>query len=110
MIETLKKRNDFVKTYNKKKSFGNRNLVLYINKNNLYCSRVGITISKKVGKATVRNKIRRRMKEICRAYEDRIKDGYDLVFVIKKNVPDISFQELEGSFLHMLKISKMRKV
>lgn len=109
-METLKKRSDFVKTYNKKKSFGNRNLVLYINKNDLDYSRVGITISKKVGKATVRNKIRRRMKEILRAYQDRIKDGYDLVIVVKKNVPNISFQELKGSFLHIIKISKMRKL
>ncbi len=106
---TVKKYFDFKKAYDKGKSFGNRNLILYIRKNDLDYSRVGITISKKTGKAVVRNKIKRRMKEIYRNNEANIKDGYDLIFIIRRNVTDISFKDLESAFKHIIKISKMEK-
>ena len=82
-------------------------MTLYIKKNDLGYSRLGITVSKKIGKAVVRNKIRRRMKEIYWEFEPKIAQGYDLVFVVKKNVPDISFIELKSAFRHILKISKL---
>lgn len=109
MVKTVKSYFDFKKAYNKRKSFGNKNLVLYIRKNNLPYSRLGLTVSKKVGNAVVRNKIKRRMKEIYRSEVDKIKDGYDLIFVVKKHVPDLDFWELRGSFLHILRISNMYK-
>lgn len=77
-------------------------MTLYVRKNNLEYSRIGITVSKKIGKAVVRNKIRRRMKEIYREFEQDIAKGYDLVFVVKKNVL-ISFIELKSAFRHILK-------
>lgn len=110
MVQTVKSYFDFKKAYDKGKSFGNRNLILYIRKNDLEYSRIGITISKKTGNAVVRNKIKRRMKEIYREFLPDIKEGYDLIFVIRKNVPDISFQELRSAFKHILKVSKMLKV
>ena len=106
---TVKKYFDFKKAYDKGKSFGNRNLILYVRKNNLDYSRMGITISKKTGKAVIRNKIKRQMKEIYRNYESNIKEGYDLIFIVRRNVPDISFKDLESAFKHIIKISKMRK-
>ncbi|MDO5028170.1 MAG: ribonuclease P protein component [Bacillota bacterium] len=104
---TVKSYFDFKKAYSKGKSYGNRNLVLYVRKNNLAYTRVGFTVSKKVGTAVVRNKIKRRLREIFREYEDSIKEGYDLIFIVKRNVPDISFQQLRSAFFHILKISKM---
>lgn len=106
---TVKNYFDFKKAYDKGKSFGNRNLILYIRKNNLDYSRIGITISTKTGNAVVRNKIRRRMKEIYRKKESNIKEGYDLIFIIRRNVPDISFKDLESAFNHIIRISKMEK-
>lgn len=106
---TVKSYFDFKKAYDKGKSYGNRNLVLYVRKNKLDYSRLGITISKKTGKAVIRNKIKRQMKEIYRKYSPNIKEGYDLIFIIRRNVPDISFKELESAFKHILKVSKMEK-
>lgn len=106
---TVKSYFDFKKAYTTGKSYGNRNLVLYVRKNNLGYTRVGFTVSKKIGTAVVRNKIKRRLREIFRTYEDSIKEGYDLIFIVKKNVPDISFKDLKSAFYHILKISKMVK-
>lgn len=96
---------EFKKVYSNGKNYWNRNLTLYVKKNKLEESRVGFTITKKIGNAVVRNKIRRRMKEIYRLNLHLIKEGYDLVFIPKKNVIDISYKELESAMLHILKIS-----
>lgn len=106
---TVKKYFDFKKAYDKGKSFGNRNLILYVRRNGLDHSRLGITISKKTGKAVIRNKIRRQIKEIYREFEPNIKVGYDLIFIVRRNVPGISFADLKSAFKHILKISKMEK-
>lgn len=105
----LRKNMEFKKVYNGGKNFWNRNLVLYIKKNNLEEPRLGITITKKVGNAVVRNKIRRRIKEIYRLNLHRIKGGYDLIIIPKKNVVDISFKDLESALNHILKRSNMFK-
>ena len=55
----LKKDSDFRKVYKHGKSFANRNLVMYILDNKSDSTRVGISVSKKVGNAINRNKIRR---------------------------------------------------
>lgn len=105
----LRKNLEFKKVYSGGKNFWNRNLTLYIKKNGLEESRFGITITKKVGNAVVRNKIRRRIKEIYRLNFYRIKDGYDLIFIPKKNVLEISYDELESAVIHILRISRMLK-
>ncbi len=96
---------EYKKVYSNRDSYGNRNLVLYKKSNGLEYSRIGITAKKKIGNAVVRNKIRRRLKEICRVNMDTIKPGYDLVFVVKDSAPDISFKKLESAVFHILKIS-----
>lgn len=63
-------------------------------------SRVGFTVSKKIGNAVVRNRARRRLKECFRLNEDIITGCFDLVIVARK-------RSLEGDFHHMSK--KMRQ-
>ncbi len=101
----LRKNIEFKRVYNKGKNYWNRNLILYVRKNGLEETRLGITITKKIGNAVTRNKIRRRMKEIYRLNHHRVKNGYDLIFIPKKNVVDLSYIELENSLIHILKIS-----
>jgi ribonuclease P protein component len=105
----LRKNLEFKKVYSGGKNYWNRNLTLYKKKNNLQETRFGITITKKVGKAVIRNKIRRRIKEIYRKNLYRIKSGYDLIIIPKQNVVDISYKELESAMIHILKISNMLK-
>ena len=62
----LRKNLEFKKVYSSRNNYWNRNLILYKRKNNSENTRIGFSISKKVGNAVIRNKIKRRMKEICR--------------------------------------------
>ena len=108
-IYRLRSNMEFKKVYSGGKSYWNRNLVLYVKKNDLKYSRIGYSITKKIGNAVVRNKIRRRMKEINRLNFNRIKGNYDLIFIPKKNIVDISYIELESAVIHILKIAGLLK-
>lgn len=59
--------------------------------NGLSYNRFGITVSKKIGKAVVRNKVRRRIYEAFRLYESSLKTGYDMVIVAKNHALDSDF-------------------
>lgn len=100
---------EFKKVYSVGKNYWNRNFILYVRKNNLDETRVGFTITKKHGNSVVRNKMRRRMKEAYRLNFYNVKNGYDLVFIPKRNTVNISYKELEGSMIHILKIAKVLK-
>ena len=74
-------------------------LVLYAKKNRLGINRVGITVSKKLGGAVVRNRVRRRLREVYRLHEDRFLPGYDLVVVARSRAIDANFQDLCAAYL-----------
>ena len=94
-LNRLKKNKEFQRVYQCKKSFIGRYLVLYLKKNDLNYSRFGFVVSKKVGKAVERNKIKRRLKEICRLNFDRFKTGYDLIFIARIKIKGIGYQLVE---------------
>jgi len=65
--------------------------------------RVGISVSKKVGNAVVRNRMRRLVKEIVRHQEDRLIEHVDLVFIVRKGALNMPYKDLEKSILHVLR-------
>lgn len=99
----LKKNIDFQRVYSKRNINGNRNITVFFKKNNIKNKRVGFTITKKLGNAVTRNKMKRRLREIYRSNFNLLKDGYDYVFVMKKSSVGLSYSELEKSFKHVAK-------
>lgn len=51
----------------------------------------------------MRNRIRRKIKEIVRLNADRLQDGYDFILIVRKPALKMSYRELEGSILHVLR-------
>lgn len=76
-------------------------MVLYAKKNRLSQNRVGITVSKKLGGAVVRNRVRRRLREVYRLNESRFLPGYDIVVVARSRAVEASFQELCSAYLSL---------
>lgn len=76
-------------------------LVLYARKNRTQANRVGITVSKKLGHAVVRNRTRRRLREVYRLNESRFVPGWDVVVVARSRAVDASFDQLTGSYLSL---------
>ena len=77
----------FRRAYQRGRSQADALLVTYVVKNKLPCTRVGLTASKKIGKAVMRNRARRVMKAALFPLEGKIKSGYDIVFVARAKTP-----------------------
>ena len=76
-------------------------LVLYARKNRTGTNRVGITVSKKLGKAHVRNRVRRRLREVYRLNEDKFQPGWDIVVVARSRAVEAKFSRLTESYLSL---------
>ena len=83
--------------------FGDGYLVLYARKNRTGVNRVGITVSKKLGKAHIRNRIRRRLREVYRLNEAGFRSGWDIVVVARGKAVDAPFDKLTKSYLALAK-------
>ena len=74
-------------------------LVLYARRNKGGINRVGVTVSKKLGKAHIRNRIRRRVREVYRLNEDKFQPGWDIVVVVRSKAVESDFGKLTASYL-----------
>jgi len=108
----LRKREDFRKVYQRGKSIANRYLVMYQFDNPQLASyRFGISISKKIGNAVERNRIKRLIKEAIRSILEQyeIKLHKDFVFIARKPITELGFNEIKKNIeylfnkLHLLK-------
>ena len=84
-------------------AFANAYLVLYARRNRLGVNRVGITVSKKLGKAHVRNRTRRRIREVYRLNEEKFLPGWDIVIVARTKAVEAEFSRLTQSCLTLAK-------
>ena len=96
---TLKKNSDFRRLYAKGKSAVTPYLVLYARPNRLAENRLGYTVSAKLGHAVVRNRVRRRLREIYRLNAPRLKCGYDIVIVARARAVGAPYAKLDAAFL-----------
>ena len=74
-------------------------LVLYARKNRTDTNRVGITVSKKLGHAVVRNRVRRRLREVYRLNEDKFQSGWDIVVVARTRAIHAEFAQLVEAYM-----------
>ena len=81
--------------------YANGMLVLYARPNRLGQNRVGITTGKKLGHAVVRNRARRRLREVYRLNEAMFKPGYDIVVVARHKCVTADFQKLCKAYLSL---------
>ena len=78
-------------------------LVLYARRNRTGTNRVGITVGKKLGKAHIRNRTRRRIREVYRLNEEAFLPGWDIVVVARSKAVDAEFDRLTRSYLNLAK-------
>jgi len=96
-INRLKKKKDFEKVLKKGKGFKQDFLLCKIIKNNLKISRFGFIVSQKISKkATVRNKLKRKLSELVRVKLEKIKNGIDIIFIVFPGLENKDFWEIEG--------------
>ncbi len=94
-IVSLKSNKNFRRTYEKGSVFKSRLAILYLFPNGLEEKRVGYSVTRKIGKAVIRNRIKRLFREAYRIYYNDLKEGYDMVFVARKAAVDIKLEDMK---------------
>lgn len=100
---SLKENWIFRRLYAKGKSAVAPTMVLYCRKNGRGESRLGLTTGTKLGHAVVRNRVRRRLREIYRLQEHQLLPGYDIVVVARVRAVHSKYADLERDFLRLAK-------
>jgi ribonuclease P protein component len=106
---SLKKNSQFERVYKAGKAFPCKNLILIYIKTKTNELQIGFTVSKKVGKAVVRNKIKRRMKEGVKKVLGEIKTGHHIVITARACASQNTFKEISDSVRYLLKKAELLK-
>lgn len=107
--EHLRKSSDFKKIYSKGKSCADHFVVLFVLPNDLGRNRLGLSVSKKIGKAVKRNRIKRLFREVYRLNKDKLSQGLDLIFLARKDAIKLDFPKMEKSILRLYKRARILK-
>ncbi|MCY3638308.1 MAG: ribonuclease P protein component [Chloroflexi bacterium] len=104
----LRKSKDFVAARREGKSWADRMLVLVARRTDNECSRFGFSVSKRVGNAVVRNRIKRRLKEAARTeYLPRLSESWDLVVIARKDAANADYHRLNRSLRRLFRRAKI---
>ena len=96
---SLKENHIFRRLYQKGKTAADGRLAIYVRPNGRTGNRLGLTVSTKLGHAVVRNRTRRRLREVYRLHEDQFLPGWDIVLVGRGKALDGDFAAITASFL-----------
>ena len=106
--QRLKTSKDFSTVFSARRKYRAKGIALYYRKNSLGFDRLGLTVSKKLGNAVVRNKIKRRIREIFRQNKNSEKPSLDLVARPESNFLAINYAEFEQIWQKSLNDIKKR--
>lgn len=98
----LKRRNDFRRVFQAGKSFANRQfVVIAYERASSGPPRIGISVSKKIGNAVVRNRCKRLIKEITRHWISSLRPGTDYVIIARTPVVQMDYKQIKSSLYHV---------
>jgi len=103
----IKKDKEFQLVFKKGESFANRQFVVYVlEKPDQDYFRIGLSVSKKVGNAVVRNQVKRYIRQTFLELKNEIDVEKDYVIIARKPAADMDFFQVKNSLIHVLKRSK----
>ena len=106
----IKKNKEFQKVFKKGTSYANRQFVVYfLDKPDQDHFRLGLSVSKRVGNAVTRNRIKRYIRQVFLELHDEIKEGRDYIIIARKPTANMDFHQTKKSLSHVLKISRSLK-
>ncbi|WP_347548202.1 ribonuclease P protein component [Pseudalkalibacillus hwajinpoensis] len=99
----IKKNSEFQNVFKNGNSTANRQFVVYVLKRSDQPQfRIGLSVSKRIGNAVTRNRVKRLVRESFHQLSDQIKFPYDFVVIARKPASDMSFEEVKSSLMHVL--------
>ena len=103
--ESLKKNYEFRRLYSKGKSAATPYVVVYAKRTGRDVNHLGVTVSNKIGKAVVRNKVRRRLKESMRGLlqENTSHVHANMIFVARTPIVQASYSQIKKDMKYLMK-------
>ena len=98
----VKENKDFSRIINNEKKYWNDAFSVYYDKNNIGNYRIGISVSKKIGNAVVRNKIKRQIRNIADNNKNIYQKNTDYIIIVRRNYINLKFSELEKKYLELI--------
>lgn len=99
----LRVRADFKRVERRGRRRAGQLLIVVAQPSGLDRSRIGLTVTRKVGNAAQRNRWKRRLREVFRRNKEHFPTGWDFVVIVKRSAPvDVSFDELRGELLTLM--------
>ncbi len=106
-INILKNSRDFTKIIKERKPYKSKHYILYLDRTGEDMYHFGISVSKKIGNAVVRNRIKRQIKSILDKKD--YKKGFNCIIIVRKSLLELDFEQMMESLfeqIHRLKIEK----
>jgi len=100
--ERIRKRTEFAELYKKGRRIRGRYFHLVFQPNELGFPRLGVVVSKRVGKANVRNRIKRWFREVFRRHKDCLARPVDMVLIAQREILELDWKALLKEFREML--------
>lgn len=104
----IKKNEEFSQIIAKKQSLASAAFIVYWQAKKAEHSRVGISVSKKLGKAHIRNKIKRQLRMMLQDVVDFEKSEYDYIVIVRPKYCDLSFDAAKKDLENTLKKVKIK--
>lgn len=105
----LKKRKQFNWIFKNGKTIKEKDVVIVYNSSYGNDYKVGFSVTKKVGKAVVRNKVKRRLKAITTKYRNNIMPKHTMIFVARPSIVETKFEDIENQIIVLLKKANLYK-
>ena len=100
--QIIQKEREFTELIQKHPYQKNNYFVIYYRSNNEN-NRYGISVPKKTGKAHIRNKIKRRIKNIIDQNQNYVHSSYDYVIIVRKRLIELNYQQMEEQLINLMK-------
>ena len=102
----IKTNTEFQRVFKKGKSFANRQFIVYLLKGEQEEFRLGLSVSKKVGNAVARNRVKRYIRQAFLELKDDLLPNADYIIIARPQAANLDFHESKKSLEHVLKIAR----
>ncbi|UCF34320.1 MAG: ribonuclease P protein component [Phycisphaerales bacterium] len=104
----LRLKRDYARVFKHKCRAADETLIVYVAPNDRSWSRLGLSVSKKVGKAAQRNRVRRWIREAFRTSGEQLPTGVDIVCVAKPMTAEETFEDVKDSLVQLARRAHLR--
>lgn len=105
----LRKRKEFAYLYNNGSAKHTAHLTIVYLPTKHRTLKIGFSVAKKIGKAYMRNLVKRRLRDIVRDIVPSLPDNYNMVIIAKSGIETIPYSELKAETLSLIKKTGLHK-